>query len=475
MAREWFLQSSAKELGPYSASEMKEHAIAGLISPDTPVRKGVSGKWLKASKVKGLLEPSGLIDERVPPNIDRTTLPTQKQPIAEQHALVAPKADNAFSFKHRNSIAVVGGFSLLILLSVVTVLLFANRKDHPENSPGDEDAAKGKMALGNDDATKAEMALEKGDWDIAIAYFNAAIKQRSNNPNWLARRGYATACKASAYRNSTEPAVTHKYITMAVDDCSEAVRLDASHDNLKTRAEVFLIANEENEEKEGIHLMSPPESGALLFKPIINHPTPLNSSAIADFSHALLLEPNDEDCYLRRAKLYRNEGDYKSAIMDCNKAVAIDKHSFDAFALRASVFHDCGGDDKALADIQEAMRISPDGNYQGILRKIESEPNNQELVKEIADAENQLKSTENRIASEIKSRGEIEAEIKTDMQAVPNNPNSDYFNSVLSKWDSMIKSSESERSQIKSEVELLKADLQKRKAALIEVMNEGSK
>ncbi len=56
MANEWYVRIGEKEYGPFASAKLKQLADAGKISPETLVRLGTDGKWVPASKVKGLFE-----------------------------------------------------------------------------------------------------------------------------------------------------------------------------------------------------------------------------------------------------------------------------------------------------------------------------------------------------------------------------------------------------------------------------------
>lgn len=64
MTREWYFQAMGQELGPLSVGELKAKVANGQIQPDTLVRKTAEGKWVFASKVKGLF---AIPDEPPPP------------------------------------------------------------------------------------------------------------------------------------------------------------------------------------------------------------------------------------------------------------------------------------------------------------------------------------------------------------------------------------------------------------------------
>jgi hypothetical protein len=52
----WFYEKGGREVGPVTSAQLTQLARWGTVGPDTPVRQGTKGKWLAASRVKGLLE-----------------------------------------------------------------------------------------------------------------------------------------------------------------------------------------------------------------------------------------------------------------------------------------------------------------------------------------------------------------------------------------------------------------------------------
>jgi hypothetical protein len=64
MPTEWYyLTPEGKPMGPVTPTELKRIAQSGQISRDTLVRKGLDGKWLPTSKIKGLLNDEPAIKE----------------------------------------------------------------------------------------------------------------------------------------------------------------------------------------------------------------------------------------------------------------------------------------------------------------------------------------------------------------------------------------------------------------------------
>jgi hypothetical protein len=57
----WYIQTENGEIeGPLAGAMLKGRADAGIVRPDTPVRKGAEGKWTAASNVRGLFASSPL-------------------------------------------------------------------------------------------------------------------------------------------------------------------------------------------------------------------------------------------------------------------------------------------------------------------------------------------------------------------------------------------------------------------------------
>jgi hypothetical protein len=58
MATDWYVRVGEVERGPVSSEALKHLALEGRVTPDTPIRKGDSGNWVPASRVKGLFPSS---------------------------------------------------------------------------------------------------------------------------------------------------------------------------------------------------------------------------------------------------------------------------------------------------------------------------------------------------------------------------------------------------------------------------------
>ena len=82
MATEWYIFSDNTEYGPFSSEVLKQFAQEGRVVPVTPVKKGASGEWVPADRVKGLF--TSIVDNSAPPMIPPPPpqLPTYCQPVA---------------------------------------------------------------------------------------------------------------------------------------------------------------------------------------------------------------------------------------------------------------------------------------------------------------------------------------------------------------------------------------------------------
>ena len=59
MATQWFYQTSeGQQSGPVDSRELRRLAEAGIVSPETLIRQGASGRWVRGEKVRGLFQPS---------------------------------------------------------------------------------------------------------------------------------------------------------------------------------------------------------------------------------------------------------------------------------------------------------------------------------------------------------------------------------------------------------------------------------
>lgn len=94
MAAEWFYQLMNETFGPMTASDLVQKAHEGVIRSDTLVRKGVSGRWIFARMVSGLLPravASVSVAESVAAPRPTSDAPAHR-PLAPSSADLAPQS-----------------------------------------------------------------------------------------------------------------------------------------------------------------------------------------------------------------------------------------------------------------------------------------------------------------------------------------------------------------------------------------------
>jgi len=81
--------------------------------------------------------------------------------------------------------------------------------------------------------------------------------------------------------------------------------------------------------------------------------------AIADYTQAIRLDPNDASAYRSRGMAYSDKGDHDRAIADINQAIRLDPNATAAYNARAVVYNSKGDYDRAIADYTQAIRLDP--------------------------------------------------------------------------------------------------------------------
>jgi len=94
--------------------------------------------------------------------------------------------------------------------------------------------------------------------------------------------------------------------------------------------------------------------------------------AIVDYYFAIVLDPSLESeaamrflivgAYVQRAEIYVNEGDYDRAIATFTNAISIDPNDAKPYFGRGVVYGQKGDRDRAIADFTSAIRLDPNNN-----------------------------------------------------------------------------------------------------------------
>ena len=84
-----------------------------------------------------------------------------------------------------------------------------------------------------------------------------------------------------------------------------------------------------------------------------------NDKAIADYTEAIRLNPNDAGSLYGRAYAHASKHEIQKTIEDCTKALAIDSGKVEAYQLRAGAYWSKGSFPKALGDFEKAISLEP--------------------------------------------------------------------------------------------------------------------
>jgi tetratricopeptide (TPR) repeat protein len=83
--------------------------------------------------------------------------------------------------------------------------------------------------------------------------------------------------------------------------------------------------------------------------------------AIADFTQAIRLDPNNANAYTERGAAYADKGDSDRAIADFTQSIRLDPNDAVAYSNRGTAYDDKREHDRAIADYTQAIRLDP--NY----------------------------------------------------------------------------------------------------------------
>lgn len=93
--------------------------------------------------------------------------------------------------------------------------------------------------------------------------------------------------------------------------------------------------------------------------------------AIEDCTEAILLNPLLGEAHLHRAVGYNNLGNYAKAIEDCTEAIRLNPQLTEAHYQRACAYHSAGPCDRAIEGFSETIRLDPQRYDAYVLRAID--------------------------------------------------------------------------------------------------------
>lgn len=133
---EWFYESMGEEFGPFTGKEFKDMAERGALVPDSLIRKGTTGSWVTADRVKGLFAPkksgasSTATKRRMPELPEQAGTSQSQQPETQNGKRIIPKS--------KLPTAVIGAFLIMLMGSVA--FWGTRSKDLGESAVGDSNS-----------------------------------------------------------------------------------------------------------------------------------------------------------------------------------------------------------------------------------------------------------------------------------------------------------------------------------------------
>ncbi len=85
--------------------------------------------------------------------------------------------------------------------------------------------------------------------------------------------------------------------------------------------------------------------------------------AIAEFTEALKINPNNVDAYYNQAVVYSQLGNFELAIANFSQALKFDPNFVQAYVNRGSIYLQLGNNERAMADFTKALKINPNDAF----------------------------------------------------------------------------------------------------------------
>ena len=173
------------------------------------------------------------------------------------------------------------------------------------------------------DSSRAQCADDSVTDTVVIKACTAVIQSGREDAEGLTR-AYKNLCLAQNNRGNHD---------QAIDDCTQAIRLDPADINtILFRAHAFFNKSDFD-------------------------------SAIEDYSQAIALGSQSReasaDAFVGRAAAWHRKGDEQRAIADIDQAVTLNPKDATAFFLRGVAYQAAGDNGRAVKDYDEAIRLAP--------------------------------------------------------------------------------------------------------------------
>jgi tetratricopeptide (TPR) repeat protein len=196
--------------------------------------------------------------------------------------------------------------------------------------------------------------LLKRDYNRAIADYTQAIHLDPNFANVYSTRGYAYYNKGDYDR--------------AIADFTQAILLNPNDAVVYNNHGHTYYGNVDYNRAFAAGWLNPNNNIAYYYRGlayfrhgVVNDNKGDYDRAIADYTQALRLDPNDANAYYWRGYVYSNKGDYDLAIADYTQSLRLDPNDASVYYWRGSAYRNKEDYDQAIADYTQAIRIDP--NY----------------------------------------------------------------------------------------------------------------
>ncbi|MCL1969880.1 MAG: tetratricopeptide repeat protein, partial [Candidatus Bathyarchaeota archaeon] len=193
---------------------------------------------------------------------------------------------------------------------------------------------------------------KKGNYDLAIEDFNAALRIKPNDYETLRYRGIT-------YRNKGN-------YDRAIEDFNAALRIKPNdQDALIGRGLAYGLKDNHDRAIEDFNTVlkiKPNDQDALYWRGCVYYNKGNYDKALEDFNAAIRIKPDYQNALYWRGLTYGKKSNYDKAIEDFNTAIKIKPNDQDALLNRGVMYAKKGNHDRAIEDYNAALRIKPDYN-----------------------------------------------------------------------------------------------------------------
>jgi tetratricopeptide (TPR) repeat protein len=183
------------------------------------------------------------------------------------------------------------------------------------------------------------------EWDMAIENFTEAIKLDAHLTSAYILRGRAVYAGAS-YVTSTAEQFSSVTTTITTNKWNDTTQRQVLYDRA--------IADFTHAIR-----LDPNSAQAYRERGVAYSDKGDYERAIADLTQTIQLSPNYAAAYNNRGNTYRRKKDYDRAIADYDQAIIIDPNFARAYMNRGGAYGDKGDNNRAIGDITEAIRLAP--------------------------------------------------------------------------------------------------------------------